>query len=267
MPRKPIIKPIYNNTTPTLEVVFEEHRTVTPLAVKSHHQNLNLPHRILIAPTEPTSLKALATSITLFPETYGCDVLYYTYQPYTCIGFQRKEISDFISSINDGRLQKELLQIKESPLSFAVLILEGPFIYTNDGNLANGTFTRSSLRNILLSIQSENILTVLTDNLADTISTIPDMAKYLSKPNHTTLSRRPNQSKDSWGRTSSESFAIHILQSFPNIGPTTAKAIYKYFNHIPLAWTVSDVDLSRVPGIGIKTAQRLINVLKLKPET
>jgi ERCC4-type nuclease len=218
--------------------------------------------RLLVAPTEPRSLKAIATHITLFPESMGCDVLYYSYSPYSLIGFQRKEIGDFISSLNDGRLQKELLQIQESPLTFAVLLLEGPIIYTNDGNLVNGTFTRASLRNILSSIQSQHIIVSITDNLQDTIETVASMGKYLAKPTHSSLSRRPNQAKNTWGRTTSESFATHILQSFPGIGPTTAKAMYQYFHAIPLQWTVSASELSSVPGIGIKTAKQLINTLK-----
>lgn len=258
-------------TYPPLDFAFEDNPTstqdqgISDMTTQPGHIRkppLILPPRLYVAPTEPPSLKAIATHITLFPETLGCDVIYLSYQPYTLIGFQRKEIGDFIASINDGRLQKELLQIAESNLSYCILILEGPLIFTNDGNLTNGTFTKASLRNILSSIQSQHILTVITDNLADTIQTVLSMGKYLAKPTHSSLARRPNQAKNSWGHTTSVSFATHLLQSFPNIGPGTAKEIYEHFGTIPLSWNVTASELAKVKGIGIKTATQLIKALE-----
>lgn len=192
----------------------------------------------------------------------GCDILYYSYTPFTLIGIQRKEINDFIASINDGRLEKELGQIEEAPLSHAILILEGPIQYTNDGNLTSGTFTKASLRNVLTSIQSRSIISIVTDDIMDTQRTIITTCEYLVKPNHTTLLRRPKTSRNSWGNTNSESFASHLLQSFPNIGYTTAIAIYKHFGHIPLQWECDVAELVSIPGIGKKTAEQLIAALK-----
>jgi len=224
--------------------------------------------RYYIAPTEPPELRSLGHT-SLLPESMGCDVLYYSYRPTLCIGFQRKEIKDFIASLIDGRLTKELGQIaSDNHLSRAILILEGRLIWTTDGKLANGTFTGSTfdkytLRKLLINIQSSGIFICQTDDLPDTISTIQHISSYLAKPNHDSLLRRPkNSSKDGWGRTTNSSFASHILQGFPSIGPGTALEIYNRFGHIPLQWTCTEDELISIPGIGRKTAQKLMDTLK-----
>lgn len=223
--------------------------------------------RYYVAPTESSELRSIGTT-SLLPETMGCDVLYYSYRPTCCIGYQRKEIRDFIASLIDGRLAKELGQIaSNNHLSRAVLILEGRLIWTTEGRLANGTFSGSTfdkhtLRKLIANVQSTGIIVITTDDLEDTIATIQSLSVYLTKPTHDALLRRPkNSSKDSWGRTTNQSFASHILQGFPNIGPNTAMEIYNRFGRVPLRWTCTEDELISIPGIGRKTAQRLMETL------
>jgi len=70
---------------------------------------------MLVAPTEPMTLKALGT-VSLVPEDYGSDFLWAS-PVFGLVGVQRKEASDFVASVMDGRLDKELAQMKQLGLS------------------------------------------------------------------------------------------------------------------------------------------------------
>lgn len=222
--------------------------------------------RYFISPTEPKELRSIGHT-TLYPETLGCDVVAVCFQPSMRLGFQRKEVKDFLASLNDGRLQKELGQIKSSGLQETLLILEGTWFWTTEGTLGNGQYglsngyTRRGHRNLLVRIQSMGIHVVETDSISDTCQAIQTITAYLSKTTHGTLDRRPKGHVTSWGKVTNESFASHLLQSFPGIGPETARSIYTKFNKAPLAWECTVEDLMSIDGIGRKTAMRLIESL------
>ena len=205
---------------------------------------------------------------TNLPEQHGCDVLVFNKQPtVNCVGFQRKEVHDFIASLHDGRLVKEIGQIKASNLlGFAFLIIEGQFIWTTDGSLATSygnPFSRRQYHSIITGIQLQGIGCHYSLHPFDTISLISDVSQYLSKGAHSSLTRRPKSDlRNSWGRVTNEQFAVHLLQSFPGIGPNTAEAIFKKFGSAPLQWTVSESELVSIPGIGNATAKRLIEALE-----
>ncbi len=221
--------------------------------------------RYLIAPTEPKALRSLGIT-TLYPETLGCDVISLTFAPTKRIGFQRKEVGDFLASLSDGRLSKELGQMRSAPLSACVLLLEGSWFWTTEGTLSTSygrPYTRKGHRNLLLQIQSKGLVVLETDSITDTIGSIQSVTNYLSRTRHGSLTTRPKtDSKSSWGRITNESFASHLLQSFPGIGPETAKAIYGKFGKAPLQWECTSEDLQAVAGIGKKTADRLMEALR-----
>jgi ERCC4-type nuclease len=75
------------------------------------------------------------------PERLGADVLWRS-PHWGLVGVQRKEAADFVSSVHDGRLAKESQQM--SRLGLAVLMLEGRFRWTTDGELATGYGSRWS---------------------------------------------------------------------------------------------------------------------------
>ena len=222
--------------------------------------------RFYIAPTEPTELKELG-KVTLIPETFGCDVLCFSHKPTIIIGYQRKEITDFLRSVSDGRLAKEMGQIRNSPILFrAILIIEGRINLTTEGNYASSfgqSISISQLRSLYLSVQLQEIPIIFTRDISDTISAIRSTFAYLIKPSHSSLLRRPKASlKNSWGRTTNESFASWLLQSFPGIGPKQAEEIYTRFGRAPLHWTATYDELVSIPGIGPKTAKRLLEALE-----
>ena len=65
---------------------------------------------LLVAPTEPPQLKKLG-KVSSVPESYGLDYMFITHNSLIS-GVQRKQFpGDFTSSLNDGRLGKEIVQM------------------------------------------------------------------------------------------------------------------------------------------------------------
>ena len=214
-----------------------------------------------VSPTERSpAIQALGKSSSL-PEQHGCDVIYLGKT--VRVGFQRKEVADFVASLADGRLSKELGQIESSPvLTHKSLIIEGKWSWTSDGMSVRQyiSFSRRQLRSIVTSLQLQGVIYHEADSVADTVRVIEGVVGYLSKRKHYSLTRRP-KARDVWGHTTNEAFAIHLLQSFPGIGSDTAKNIYDYFAGVPITWTVTAEELTNVKGVGRQTATRLISAL------
>jgi len=53
---------------------------------------------------------------------------------------------------------------------------------------------------------------------------------------------------------------IHLLQSFPGVGPTIAGRIYDHYERVPMSWD-DDVHLEDVPGVGKEKANQMREAL------
>lgn len=202
-------------------------------------------------------LRALGTS-SQAPERFGADVLLTT-KSYGAVGIQRKEVNDLIASIHDGRLQKELQQMKT--LGLGVLLVEGTLRWTEDGQLLSSSpWTVSQHLGVMWSVQSRGFWIASTDHLRATCNYISTFTRWLAKSQTSSLNKRPGATSV-WGSVNSRDWALHLLQSFQGIGYDLATAIYDHFGRLPLTWTVNELDLQQVPGIGPKRAQNLIDAL------
>jgi ERCC4-type nuclease len=181
------------------------------------------------------------------------------------IGFQRKTGPDLAASLRDGRLARELGQIRSSGiLRHSCLVFESdPARTTNDGYYLDSGLSTDQVRNLGTKCQLRGIIFLQSKGLADTISTIKATATYIAAQKADDL-YRPKPLTDTWGRRSSRDWALHVLQSFPAIGPRTAAAIYDALG-LPLSWTCTRAQLLEVPGVGPKTADTLLEALRVLP--
>lgn len=205
---------------------------------------------MIVAPTEPPSLRALATQVALLPEEYGVDVLFTAKGK--MIGVQRKEFGDLLASLKDGRLAKECSQMQ--PLHIASIIIEGEPRWTNDGQLIDryARFTRAQYRGLLHSLRSKGIWVIETSGLDETILEILDLNVWCQKDEHMSLARRP-AAQGEWGKPTSRDFLLWVLQGFPGIGPGLAARILDRFGgKLPLRWTCTQQDLKGIEGLGPK---------------
>ena len=206
---------------------------------------------IHVAPTEPTALKAMGR-VGWLPERFGCDVLWMAGG--SRFGIQRKEWHDLLSSVEDGRLGKEVGMMAAASVR-GVLVIEGSVRWTSEGQIVTGfgrPWTREQWFGVQLGVQLEGGWVVHTASLADTVAFVREFNTWTKKASHGSLAARPGP-KGLWGtRATDRDWAKHLLTGFPGIGPTAADRIFEQFGRAPIRWDCAKEELMAVPGLGPK---------------
>ena len=228
------------------------------MEVAGQASSLQIGQVVLISPTEPAVFRDLG-KVSSLSEKYGSDFLMLAKT--ARIGIQRKQFpNDLIASLADGRLYDQIRKMND--LTHAVIILEGYGQWTHDGQLVspNVIFTRDQLHGLMMSMSFEfGIQVFQVRNIDETIQLLTNLEKWIHKPAHLSLLRRPGPSRDSWNRKSERMNGIHLLQSFPGVGPTIAGRIYDFYGRVPMSW--DDVDFTDVPGVGKEKARQMREAL------
>lgn len=216
---------------------------------------------MLVAPTE-FDLKTIG-KVSSLPEKWGCDILIRTSDKW--VGVQRKAVPDFIASVIDGRLSKEVQQMSAcGRLDVKVLLVEGDATFTSDGvYMSNGygsQWTLAQHRGMLWSVASRGIWVDHTRSITETRVWLKMFEQWCSKERHSALDRRP-AAIGSWGKPDSREFGLHLLQGLPNVGPELAARIYDNFGGVPWSWSVSEKELMAIPGVGKKRAAEMLGAI------
>lgn len=217
---------------------------------------------MLVAPSEPRTIKLLG-QVSSLPEKRGADLIFPAHSTLVCV--QRKEISDLIASVQDGRLAKEIQQLRSAGL--AVLIIEGRLRWSSEGLLMNRDYgqpwTRTAHRNLLRSVQQQGVWVDSSEDVADTVSAVLELQEWVLKPKHQSLLRRPGPISP-WGKAGNEDWEAWLLQGLDGVGPELAARIVKKFGGAPLQWRVTEKELMEVDGIGPKKARQMVGALEVK---
>lgn len=217
----------------------------------------------LISPAEPPLIKTLGT-VAMAPEKYGSDILWADGNAGGLIGVQRKEYTDLLASVADGRLQREIPQLRMCKMAF--LLVEGKPHWSTDGVLVHthlSHWTRESYFSLLRSVQRQGIVVEYTDSIADTITRVEAIAKWVAKGSHSSLVNRPKPGRTRWGQKNDRDTQIHLLQGVDGVGAIHAAAIVDHFGGLPLSWDVSADELGKVAGIGPKKVRALTNAIRV----
>lgn len=219
-----------------------------------------------VAGSEPATLRAIASpygTVSNFPERLGCDVVWWAQEEWW--GVQRKELKDFIASVQGDRLSREIAQMRSMPLP--LIVIEGRISYDLNGNLGLSGFgqniTRVQFRGMLWSVRHHGIHIDFTTSLPDTIEYVQTWARWTTKGRHDSLMRRPGP-VSMWGKVTDRDYACHVLQGFDGIGLDKARAIVDHFGKLPLQWCdgIGEKELMAVAGIGRGTARKLLDALE-----
>jgi Fanconi anemia group M protein len=155
---------------------------------------------------------------------------------------ERKTISDFISSIINKRLIKQLNELKT--YKKRLLIIEG------DLEQSTSNFNPNAIRGMILSIELEmEIPIIFTKNIQDTSKFLIVLAK---KQKNTEFSFHSKK-----GLTRKQQLE-YILQGFRGIGPSTSKKLLKKYKNLKTIFNLSQEDLEK--EIGKKS--RALNILE-----
>lgn len=208
---------------------------------------------ILCSAAEPASLRTLGPYSPL-PESMGVDFLIPC--PVGMVGVQRKEIHDLIASRGDGRLARELAQMKQ--LDIAILLVEGRLRWTSDGVLSTSRskWTRPQHLGLLFSIQSTGIWINSSESLTETREYLAHLESWMMKSKHAGIMTRPKPST-LWGSRTDRDWAVHTIQSVDGVGPEMAGRIFDKFG-LPFECKVTVEELLTVDGIGRKRAEKIV---------
>jgi ERCC4-type nuclease len=216
---------------------------------------------IYLSPTEHDLAKVLPDAINSpLCEANGCDI--FTVTSRGLLGWQRKTVADLEASLRDGRFHYQLAQIRSSSiLAYRFLILEiDRRRTTTDGRrLIDSSLTVDGIRTVAVKCFLNDTLLIESAHIGETVAILETVSRYVEVGGGDRL-YRPKPGGNAWGTRSSRDWAIHLLQSFPGIGPTTAAAIYDGLG-VPFHWSVTEKDLTSIPGVGKVTARRLIDAL------
>jgi len=151
---------------------------------------------------------------------------------------ERKTISDFISSMINGRLRTQLQNLQQ--IKNKLLLIEGIDEYElyHEENSVNENAVRGFILSILLNHQ---IPIVYTKDYEDTAKFIKVLAKKPSKEAEFPTNIKPRA-------TSVSEQLQFIMEGFPGIGPKTAKKLLNEFKTIKNIINADIKDLEKSIG-------------------
>lgn len=167
------------------------------------------------------------------------------------IAVERKTLTDFVSSMLNKRLLRQLQELKQYPKP--LLIIEG----IDDHPLYEfGKINPNAIRGMMLSIMLEfNIPIVLTKNSVDTAEFLILIDK-----------RQERGAKEISLKAKRKAFNLaqqqqFILEAFPGIGPATAKSLLKKFKTVKAVINAKDKELekAKVNKNKISAIKKIIN--------
>jgi ERCC4-type nuclease len=200
-----------------------------------------------------------AHTLSTLPERYGCDVAWPANGQWW--GVQRKEIKDFIASVQDGRLAKEIGQMRQTVMP--TVVLEGRVRFTAgmlDGVYGKGV-TEQQYRGMVYSLARQGVVLLRSEDQRGTAAEVKYLYAWSQKDRHGGLMKRPGPTHQ-WGKADNRDFQEHFLMGLPGVGPELAGRIIDRFGGVPMACTVTGEELMTVDGIGKQKAAALYQALR-----
>jgi len=162
------------------------------------------------------------------------------------VAIERKTINDFVSSMINKRLFNQIQELQQ--YKNKLLLVEGideQELYSDDEVGVNGNAIRGFLLSILLKY---NIPIIFTKNYEDTAKFISVLSKKQTKELALKAKKRILNKKEQ---------LQFIIESFPGIGPITAKKLLAKFKTIQNIINASEQELKETIGKKAEVVKRL----------
>jgi len=162
------------------------------------------------------------------------------------VAIERKTVSDLKGSIVNKRIFQQLMELKQFDSYF--LIVEGII----DEDVYSGGIHENAFRGFMLSVLLEDkVPIVFTHDASDTAKYIYVLARKEEKGEIGIRASKILKSKDEQMQ--------FILEGFPNVGATKAKALLKKFKTLRGVFNASEEELSEVLGKRGKEFRELLD--------
>ncbi|MEM3185893.1 MAG: ERCC4 domain-containing protein [Conexivisphaerales archaeon] len=171
---------------------------------------------------------------------------------------ERKSVRDFVSSLYDGRLFKQAVELRKV-YAYHILLVEG-----DPAEISNIAYNPKSYYGALSALALDmGMTTVFTASPEHTAMALEAMARRLTKvrgEKWTTMYTSIHKG------TSLHQQQVAVVSSLPGIGPNLAKRLLQAFGSVRGIFTASQPQLSSVPGIGPSKAGRIVKLLMAEYE-
>ena len=155
------------------------------------------------------------------------------------VAIERKTVSDFISSMINKRLLRQLEELQQ--YEKRLLIIEGideQELYSE--KLENSGINANAIRGFILSILlRHNIPVLFTKDYKDTAKFIELIARKKEQEMSTRAIKKSKNKKEQ---------LQYILEGFPGIGPKSAKKLLQQFQSIKSITNASEEELKNILG-------------------
>ncbi len=159
--------------------------------------------------------------------------------------FERKTILDLVRAIKSGHLFNQALRLAEVPDVVPVVILEG-------SPHAGLRMRRASIQGALVTVSVFiGVPVVATQNPVETSRVLVSAARQARAVATGALPRR------GWRPKGKKALQNFILQGLPGVGPDRAAGLIERFGSVRSALAAAPEDWRAVPGIGVKTADKI----------
>jgi len=165
------------------------------------------------------------------------------------VAIERKAHSDFVQSIIDGRLFRQVEELSRN-FNKVILIIEG---------FSNRKISENSLKAAISAILLKNSVSLVnTKNEGETANLVYWIAKksYEKKKEISFALKRK--------KVDYKLVQLKILSEFPGISYKKAKRLLKRFGNLKKIFNASELDLQKVEGIGLKLARNIKRILEEK---
>ncbi len=168
------------------------------------------------------------------------------------VAIERKTPKDFVDSIIDSRLFKEIKSLKNR-YRRVYLVIEGDFVYNLMG------MRKEAIQGALISILLDFYVPIIfTKNSRETAHWLYKMAKREQDEERRPLIR-PEKSPKNLRKTQE-----YILAGFPDIDNVRARELLQYFGSLENIFNAPVEELIKVKGIGSTIAQKMKEILKTR---
>lgn len=164
------------------------------------------------------------------------------------VAIERKTISDFIGSMINKRLLRQLQELQQ--YKNRLLIVEGieeQELYNDLPEGVNGNAIRGFLISILLKYK---VPIIFTKDSEDTAKFISVLSKRKEKELPLNVNKKSLNSKEQ---------KQFILEGFPGIGPITAKKLLKEFGSLKTIFNSTEEELKKILGKKAESFHKIIN--------